>query len=297
MNCMEVNKILNEYIFGKDKEELIQKISENPERFTGLFRPTKPYAKILQFLLQSHEIKFGDAMERVISRILEYNGFTVEVGKKICVDGATLEIDIFLWKNEHVYAIEVKIRDDHDSSKKEGQIINFQRKIEGIIREYDENDVVITGIMYFLDDNLKKNRKYYSRKLDEIKKMFSINTFLLYGSELFEFFNLRNEWENLIDCIRRWKFSLPELPIIDYDGDVEDSFRRLKDISIITWKRILEEDQLWEEHGVMRSLFKTGETLKRLLEFFRNKEGKLKNSYNKIAKLMERRIKDLYQEV
>nr|WP_240658196.1 hypothetical protein [Helicobacter pylori] len=32
----------------------------------GIFRPTKPKTKLLQNLLTSHEIKFGDAFERLI---------------------------------------------------------------------------------------------------------------------------------------------------------------------------------------------------------------------------------------
>ncbi|GAB4433925.1 MAG: hypothetical protein OHK0040_04770 [bacterium] len=54
-------KILNETIFEKSKPDLIEKIANYPNRYLGLFRPTRAKAKLLQNLLQSHEIRFGDA--------------------------------------------------------------------------------------------------------------------------------------------------------------------------------------------------------------------------------------------
>ena len=62
MNYEEFCKILNQHIFEGEKKELLRRIAGNPERFIGLFRPTKPGAKILQHLLQSHEIRMGDAL-------------------------------------------------------------------------------------------------------------------------------------------------------------------------------------------------------------------------------------------
>jgi len=69
MEIMEYKKfkqIFNETIFEKSKADLLEKIANSPTRYIGLFRPTKPKAKILQNLLQSHEIRFGDAFEHFI---------------------------------------------------------------------------------------------------------------------------------------------------------------------------------------------------------------------------------------
>ena len=62
MNYNKFCEILNKHIFEGEKKELLRKLADRPERFVGLFRPTKPGAKILQHLLQSHEIRFGDAI-------------------------------------------------------------------------------------------------------------------------------------------------------------------------------------------------------------------------------------------
>jgi len=62
---MEYNlfkQIFNETIFEKSKADLLEKIASSPSRYIGLFRPTKPKAKILQNLLQSHEIRINRAL-------------------------------------------------------------------------------------------------------------------------------------------------------------------------------------------------------------------------------------------
>ena len=48
MNYQKFCDILNKHIFEREKEEILRKIANNPERFIGLFRPTKPSLKILQ---------------------------------------------------------------------------------------------------------------------------------------------------------------------------------------------------------------------------------------------------------
>ena len=45
--------IFDEKIFAKSKPDLLKKVAEHPDRYVGLFRPTKPEAKLLQNLLQA----------------------------------------------------------------------------------------------------------------------------------------------------------------------------------------------------------------------------------------------------
>ena len=40
--------IFDEKIFAKSKPDLLKKVAEYPDRYVGLFRPTKPEAKLLQ---------------------------------------------------------------------------------------------------------------------------------------------------------------------------------------------------------------------------------------------------------
>lgn len=71
MRYKEFAAILNDAIFEKSKSDLLSKIAKHPERYVGLFRPSKPKAKVMQNLLQSHEIRFGDSFEVLISKYLE----------------------------------------------------------------------------------------------------------------------------------------------------------------------------------------------------------------------------------
>jgi hypothetical protein len=95
---------------------LIEKISNYPDRYVGLFRLTKPKAKILQNLLQSNEIRFGDALEILFETYFEQLGFTV-LEKRIGDGRECLDLDQIFRNEKFVYFIEQKVRDDHDSTK------------------------------------------------------------------------------------------------------------------------------------------------------------------------------------
>ena len=113
MKFEKFKKILNKKIFEESKTDLIKKIANSPERYIGLFRPTKPKAKIIQNLTQSNEIRFGDAFEILNKKFNEEK----------------LNLDHHFKKNEKIYFVEQKIRDDHDSTKKRGQTDNFEDKL------------------------------------------------------------------------------------------------------------------------------------------------------------------------
>jgi len=130
MQYKKFKTILNKTIFEQSKAVLIQKVAENPHRYIGLFRPTKPNTKILQNLLQSHEIRFGDAFEKIIEEYLRE--FNYEILTKQLVDSNSdkLNLDQCFKDNNGIYFIEQKIRDDHDSTKKRGQTNNFKKKLD-----------------------------------------------------------------------------------------------------------------------------------------------------------------------
>ena len=97
--------ILNKQIFESSKRDLLEKIAEHPERYIGLFRPTKPKAKILQNLLQSNEIRFGDALEIIFEKYFEELGFT-NLPKKLETEKEYLNLNQFFQDKKHIYFIE-----------------------------------------------------------------------------------------------------------------------------------------------------------------------------------------------
>ncbi|GAA8090200.1 hypothetical protein BTM474_02610 [Helicobacter pylori] len=87
----------------------------------GIFRPTKPKTKLLQNLLTSHEIKFGDAFEYLIEEYLKEHNFLLLYKKILYYNKDKIELlklDQFAKKDNTYYFIEQKMRDDHDSTKK-----------------------------------------------------------------------------------------------------------------------------------------------------------------------------------
>ena len=63
MDYSKFESIFNKEIFEQSKPKLLETIAREPNRYIGLFRPTKPKGKLLQNLLQSHEIRMGNAFE------------------------------------------------------------------------------------------------------------------------------------------------------------------------------------------------------------------------------------------
>ena len=130
MDYKKFCNILNKHIFESEKRELLKNMADRPERFIGLFRPSKPGTKILQHLLQSHEIRFGDALEELIEEILKDLGYSILPKSITTANGEQLSLDQFFTDGKNYYFIEQKIRDDHNSTKKRGQIANFEAKLK-----------------------------------------------------------------------------------------------------------------------------------------------------------------------
>jgi len=292
MNYNKFCAVLNKHIFEGEKKELLIKLADRPGRFVGLFRPTKPGAKILQHLLQSHEIRFGDAMEELIFEFLKDWGFKV-LPKIIIPDPANprkkLDIDQYFTDGETYYFIEQKVRDDHDSTKKRGQISNFETKLEYLYRKHGQN---LIGIMYFIDPDLVKNKNYYIEELDKMADTYGVDLHLLYGEELFEFFSKLSVWNDLLSWLTQWKESLPELPEINFDNVPRDSFNEIKDLEIRFWRKILENEKLWEE-GIILAVFRNGETLRLLFEFFCRKTER---AYQKLAEMIKQKLREYYED-
>jgi len=284
----DFSEILNRHILKREKSELLKKMADNPNRFTGLFRPSKPQTKVIQYLLQSREIRFGDALEEVIGKLLEDAGFTPLEKKIESGDGQELALDQLFTKENTVLFIEQKVRDDHDSTKKRGQIANFEAKLRELTLLYPERP--ITGIMYFIDPTLKKNRNFYTQKLEELREKYSVSLHLFYGKELFEHLKLPELWEELLGWLKMWKNSLPETPELNFDRNPEESFEEIKKLQPGDWKKILKNDSLWEE-GIMGALFKSGETLRLLLNHFTSSEDK---KYRELAELLKERLESHY---
>ncbi len=280
------SEILNKEIFEESKAILIIKMAQNPDRYLGIFRPTKPKAKILQNLLQSHEIRFGNAFEVLIWEYLKKFNYEILDKQFISSTGEKLMVDQCFRKNNDFYFMEQKIRDDHDSTKKRGQIQNFEKKLNEVINKYGESN--LSGIFYFIDPDLKKNKNYYEGELEKISKDYGIHLYLQYGKELFEFLGHSEIWEEILNYLKKWKANIPDLPEINFDLDAQSSFKEIKDINPTIFRTILENDELFND--IFLILFPEKKTLGLLLDYFKVKSRE-KKIYNTLYQLLERKLK------
>jgi hypothetical protein len=287
MNYEKFCAILNKHIFEGERKELLRRIADKPERFIGLFRPTKPGAKILQHLLQSHEIRMGDALEEIIEGILKDFGFKVISKSMENEKGEQLSLDQYFTDGKVYYFIEQKVRDDHDSTKKRGQISNFETKLEILHKKHGS---ALAGFMYFIDPDLSKNKNYYLQELRRLEEFYGVKLLLLYGKELFDYLQQPDVWDNMLSWLKQWKDNLPELPEINFDIAPKESFEEIKNLELRNWRKILENETLWDE-GIMRAIFREGTTLRLLLNFFKKQHT---TPYNQLANVLTERLGKYY---
>ncbi len=281
MEYSNFKKILIDYIFEKSKANLLIKVSKYPERYLGLFRPTKPKAKLLQNLLQSHEIRFGDAFEKLIEEYLIELGYEI-LDKSLDYQNDKLSVDQFFRKNDIYYFVEQKIRDDHDSTKKRGQINNFEKKLESIISKVGDNNLF--GYFYFIDPSLEKNKNFYSEEIRKMSNDYGVNLFVCYGIEFFEKLNAKFVWFEIIDYLKNWRMELPEIPEINFDINPVQSFNEIKNLSPSVFRKLFQNDELFNE--IVLTLFPEKKTLTLLIKYFESENEKI---YKTLARNLKER--------
>ena len=196
-------------------------------------------------------------------------------------------MDQFFTDGKNYYFIEQKISDDHDSTKKRGQIANFEAKLEELFKVYNNK---LIGIMYFIDPDLVKNKNFYISELNRLNEYYKVPLYLFYGKELFEFLKSPEYWKRLLDWLTQWKESLPEIPEINFDTEPQDSFEEIKDLEIRYWRKLLENKKLWEE-GIIKAIFRSGETLRLILNYFTTQASA---PYQKLSKLLKERLEEYF---
>lgn len=280
----EFRNFLNDYIFEKSKIKLLKSISDTPERYVGIFRPTKPKGKILQNLFQSHEIKFGDAMEIIIERYLTLKKCEQLEKKYTHIDGSKLNIDQCFRNNNVIYVVEQKLRDDHDSSKIRGQVLNFEKKLSTLQSNYPNER--IEGVMYFIDPDLKKNTNYYLDVFKKISSDYGVQVNLFYGSEFFDYLNFSDVWEEIIEHLTKWREGIPELPKINFDSAPKSSFEEIKNMSPADYRRLFDNYEALVD--IYRMLFPKCATLRLLYDYFLKQEAEI---YKTLAEKLDKVIK------
>lgn len=280
----EFIEVFNKKLFEDSYSSLLEKIAKNPERYIGLFRPTKPKTKLIQNITQSHEIRFGDALESIFEIYFSKVGFNI-LEKRFYNNDKELSIDQLVRKDNIIYLIEQKVRDDHDSTKKVGQFENFELKYNAIVKRYPTCEVV--PIMWFIDDSLNKNKNYYLLQMEEMSHDYSCRPHLFYGESLFE--NLDDFpseiWLEVLKYLECWKDTLPDMPEINFDLDANSVFNEIKNLDVSIFRKLFNNQDIIEQ--IFPIIFPEGTVLKLLQSYFYPLKQPIYHTlYNNIAKII-----------
>jgi hypothetical protein len=288
MKYEKFSSILNTGLFANAKVNLLESIAKSPQRYVGLFRSTKPSAKMRQNLSQSQEIKFGDAFEEIIKAYIAEYGYTNLERDIKDKNGNSFNIDqYFSLPGGHIF-IEQKVRDDHDSTKKQGQISNFEKKLDILLTLHTKSE--LTGIFYFIDPSFNKNKNYYSREINRLKDTKHKNLYLFYGQELFAHLQHSETWSEICDYLEIWRENIPDFPDTNFDLDPVSTLSEIKNLDPILYRKIFEDRDLFR--STIENIFPTRATLKLLLIFFAQ-QAISDRRYSFLEELLQLRLDEL----
>ena len=268
MDYKKFATIFNKAVFVKAKSHLITKLAEDPRKYVSIFSSLTPKGKIIQCLLQYQEVKFRDALKLLMEEYLQEAGFKI-LDNRLDHEGRALVVDQLFTNGETIFLVEQKIRDDHDSSKKRGQIDNFDKKLAAIRNQYQKDNKRIVGIFYFIDDSLKKSKKYYTEEMPKLATKHGIDVYLFYGKELFDKLGKGEIWEEIVKHLERWREDIPEFPEINFDKDAQDNFSEIKTLSPGILDKLFSNPEL---DSVLHELFPERKTIELLNEWFQNEQ-------------------------
>lgn len=253
-----------------DAEDYIHKILKDFSRFTSNFQLLPFDYKIQSHYLTSLNIKMGYALEEVVKEYLIEQG--VKFLDRRIVAGKDCD-QIFTY-NDKVFLIEQKVRDDHDSSKKVGQIENYLEKREYLLNNFPD----IKSCCWFIDNDFHKNRAYYQSQLKK-DELYYGNQIEIFFKEVFGDDRCKNFYNWLSEMCYAYRvrasfqisfnidyknFSVSELYSLLYDKNSRKSISKILFNDIIPYKEILD----WVNH--QRKSDKKEKLIKLLMEEINN---------------------------
>ncbi len=240
---------------------LLETVIDNPTRYSGLFRLSNANIKLIQNITQSVEIKFGDIIEELTSNYILKMGYEIlskDIGKDENND--VLNVDQFFTDGVSLYIVEMKIRDDHDSTKKRGQFLNFLKKINLIRNKYPTKN--IKSIMWFVDDSFSKNKNYYQEQIKRLN-IRNCEIFLYYGDQFFKILrNGHQSWNEMIELLTKYRENNTNSDIVIPNfGSSEEIYNALLKLDLKHWKKLNSDSA---KYVILRKeLFSNGENLSR----------------------------------
>lgn len=253
MNQIEFDKLIDEVVAPNNMiPYVIQKMVKSPELLTGFKKINTFSLRLYASFGQANNIKYGNILEAYFQKTLEDMGWELlprdyalkeEEIKFYNNDSDKVNVDIVAKKNEKLIFIEQKILDNHDSTKKIGQLRNFQEKASVIYRNYQCLDIY--GFEWFIDDSQRKNGAnwiVHNKTYIEDNPYYSEKLYVLYGKELEQKLttltgiNHNGLLEKFDQQMKNWHLShgkdLPELVFDKLPMDVLDELKKYSFASV-----------------------------------------------------------------
>lgn len=246
---------------------LLETVIDNPSRYCGLFRLSNAKSKLMQNLTQSREIKFGDIVEELSTEYLGRLGYS-NFDKNLGVDenGDLLNVDQYFTDGQTIYMVEMKMRDDHDSTKKRGQYSNFQKKINLIMQKNPNKH--IDASMWFVDGGFGKNKNYYKTMMDS-ESFENCTLHLYYGSQFFS--SLKGgelAWNEFIEILTQYRMENSSLDVDVPDfGASTEIYTALLHLPEKYWRKL--NSSLPQYDLLRKELFSGGDNLEKAKAFRR----------------------------
>lgn len=175
--------------------------------------------QIIGYISSTIKIRYGDYLEEVINQFLKENGAlllnetTIDAQLNHCVDHLLRKKSkcdlLFKW-NETIYVGEIKTRDNHDSTKKSGQINNLIKKYRNLSRHYGGQ---IVAVLFFIDEKMHKNKSFYQQTLT--KQLGLNNAFIYYGDQFFKKLKLLKQWNDLKNLLKAFNDEIKNKRLIN----------------------------------------------------------------------------------
>lgn len=173
---------------------IIEKMILKPELLTGFKKINTFSLRLYASFGQANNIKYGNILEAYFQKYLEQLGWELlprdyELTQQERVfynnDSNRVNIDIIARFNDKLIFIEQKILDNHDSTKKIGQLRNFQEKATVVSRNY--SGYSIYGFEWFIDDSQRKNGANWAKhnsSFIQLNQQYIDRLYVMYGQEL-----------------------------------------------------------------------------------------------------------------
>jgi len=296
MQYSKFEQICEETISQEALVDLLRALAKSPFRFVGPFRIARPRTKVSGYLTQRQEIQLGSAIEQVYEVLLEERGFHQLDIELTDGNGRALKADqVARSPAGHIILIEQKLRDDHDSTKRKGQIQNFREKLEALRRQHHQDRIL--GFFHFEEVAPQKNKSYYGAEIRQIEEEIeNTEMHLTYDGELFQRLEIPEAWDELMGHLKRGKNTREGNGLRDFDEDPERSLAEITDAlergskKGLTPKMLLKIFKNEALDEILRDIFQQHAVPRMLLRVCRERETQKRRGYDGLPSAIERAI-------